>query len=196
MKRLKTPKVVKVQSSRECKLYESDNSGELNEKKQELKPDRAKTLPKSKSKVLSILASRNDNKNAENNQVSPIKEVKEVAKKPASVARKVESDDDSESSSDFELNLDFSSMSLESLTSFGSNSTKVRRLKSSHCRSVDKLWLPGRTTRKSSFNKNVSRKYSCCPDDNERNFGDYYYTNQNISKWCNHGKSQSKDVNK
>ena len=194
-KSLTPRKVVKVQPNRECKLYESDNSSVNIENKSEAQPIGTKTTKK--SKVLTILARRNETKDKQGHgPSSSIKETKRVLETVSSNRKELESDEFSESSSDSELKFDLSSMSLESLASFGTSSTRVRRLKSSHCRSIDKLWLPGKSTRTSSFNKNVSRRYSCCPDDNERNFGDYYYTNQNITKWCNHGKSNTNIVNK
>ena len=94
--------------------------------------------------------------------------------------------DDSDSDDDFDLS--FKSFSMETLNLGTPKYCQVRRLKSSHCRSVDKMWLPGKSTQADSFNSKCSKKYTRNEDENERSFGRYYYSSQLFKSFCNHGK--------
>ena len=90
---------------------------------------------------------------------------------------------------DLDLPLDMRALSMECLMTDGvSKSFRTRRLKSSHSKSVDRLWLPGKSTKSTSFNSFCSRKFARNEEYRERSLGNYYYTRVISSSTCRHGR--------
>ena len=100
--------------------------------------------------------------------------------------KKTETREDRE---DFDLHLDIKALSMESLGPGGlSKYCRTRRLKSTHSRSMERIWLPGKSTKSTSFNSLCSRKFSQNEEFTERSVGNYYYTHLISSNTCRHGR--------
>ena len=92
-----------------------------------------------------------------------------------------------ETEADVEGALDMRALSMESLLIGGiSRYCRTRRLKSSHAGSREGMWLPGRSTRATSFNSFCSGKFCRDEELRERSVGSYYYTRVLTSSSCSH----------
>ena len=78
--------------------------------------------------------------------------------------------------------------SMETLpTEFGTPMfSRIRRLRSRHSQSLDRVWLPGR---RESFNSRVSKRFV-----KNENVGDsgiqYYFAGQSVQSLCKHGQGK------
>ena len=77
------------------------------------------------------------------------------------------------------------SNSMETLpTLFGSPShSRIRRLRSKHSQSLDRVWLPGW---RESFNSRVTKRFVKNENVGGPSTSQYYYAGQSVQKQCHH----------
>ena len=178
---LKTPRMDKKKNISKSFVKPIKSNSEGSKEKENSQPKQKKKLGRSL-----IESVKNIKKQTEEVQIPQTPKKTPLSMITKSKRFAIEDISDDSDSDDFDLS--FKSFSMETLNLGTPKFCQVRRLKSSHCRSVDKMWLPGKSTQADSFNSKCSKKYTRDEDENERCFGRYYYSSQSFKSFCNHGK--------